>query len=155
MDLVEATDDDLERLADYWYRLGSEMEQYSTLNELAHDGPADVVAGIEQHHLGDDDTTVYLLEAGDTTVGYLLLRDGEHPSRTHDSYVRIVDLFVADGHRSAGYGSEAVEAVQSIARERGVDYVKVGCEWANRDARRFYEDNGFTEKHVTYVQRVE
>lgn len=30
--------------------------------------------------------------------------------------------------------------------------LEVSCEWNNIDARRFYGDNGFTEKQVTFVQ---
>lgn len=155
MELVEATSDDVETIAEYWYRLASEMEPYSELNELALDGPEDAVEGIEAHHVEADDTTAYLFAADDTTVGYLLLGEGDHPSRELDSYLEIVDLYVVEGYRSEGYGSEAIERVKAIARERGVDYLEVSCEWANEGARRFYEDNGFTEKQVTYTRRVD
>jgi len=154
MELVEATEDDVETLAEYWYRLAIEMEPYSDLNEVAHDGPEPAESGFRSI-LDEDETTPYLLVADDIEVGFLLLREGDHPSRTHDSYVRLVDLYVDEGHRNRGYGSEAIDRVRSIARERGADYVKVSCEWHNDGARRLYEDNGFTEKQVTYVQRVE
>lgn len=154
MDLVEATEDDAETLAEYWYALATEMEAYSDLNEVAHDSPEPAESGF-QSLLDDDTATLLLLEADDTTVGYLLLREGEHPSRTHGSYLRLVDLYVAAAHRNEGYGSEAIERVKAIASERGADFLKVSCEWHNDGARRFYEDNDFTEKQVTYVQRVE
>ncbi|QGA81710.1 GNAT family N-acetyltransferase [Halomicrobium sp. LC1Hm] len=155
MDLVEATRDDAELLAEYWFQLASEMEPYSELNELAHDDPEDVVEGIARHHIDGDDTTAFLLEVDDRTVGSVLVREGEHPSRALDRYLQIVDLFVEQGHRSRGHGTAAIECVERLARERGVDYLKVSCEWANEGARSFYEDNGFTEKQVTYTQRVE
>ena len=155
MELVEATAEDLATVAEYWYRLASEMEPYSELNELSMDGPAEALDGVEANHLDDEDATPYLLVADGDDVGYLLLHDGEHPSRRLDSYVEIVDLYVTEEHRSEGYGSEVIQRVEAIARERGADYVKVGCEWNNEDARRFYEDTGFTEKHLTYVQRVD
>ncbi|MFC7195425.1 GNAT family N-acetyltransferase [Halosimplex aquaticum] len=102
-----------------------------------------------------DDATVYLLVAEETEVGYLLLREDEHPSRVHSAYADIVDLFVAPEHRGQGYGSEALDAVKQIASDRGAEYVTVSCEWHNDGARRFYEDNGFTEKQVTYAQRLD
>jgi len=40
MELVEATADDVDVLAEYWFSLASEMERYSDLNELAVERPA-------------------------------------------------------------------------------------------------------------------
>jgi ribosomal protein S18 acetylase RimI-like enzyme len=155
MNLVEATRDDVDLLAKYWYRLASGMEPYSALNELALDGPEDAVGGIEEHLIDDEDRTPFLLEVAGEPVGFLLLHDGDHPSRELDSYVEIVDLYVAEGHRDEGHGTAAIETVKEIARERGGDYVKVGYERDNEGARRCYEDNGFAERHLTYVQRVD
>jgi ribosomal protein S18 acetylase RimI-like enzyme len=154
MNLVEATREDVDLLADYWYRLASEMEPYSELNELALDGPGEAVGGIEEHFVDDDDRTPFLLEIDEETVGFVLLREGDHPSRKLGSYVEIVDLFVEAPHRDEGHGTAAIEAVKEIASERGVDYVKVSCEWDNDGARRLYERTGFTEKQVSYAQRL-
>ncbi|WP_436924381.1 GNAT family N-acetyltransferase [Halosimplex amylolyticum] len=154
MELVEATRDDLETLAEYWYALATEMEQYDELNEVALDGPESAESGFERQ-LDREDTTVFLLVADETEVGYLLLREGEHPSRVHSAYADIVDLFVAPDHRGQGHGGDALEAVKRVASERGAEYVTVSCEWHNDGARRFYEDNGFAEKQVTYAQRLD
>jgi len=154
MDLVEAEESDVPALAEYWYALASEMESYDELNELAVDGPADAVAGLEGL-LDPDDTTVYLLVEGGDRVGYLVLREGEHPSRIRSAYLDIVDLFVAEASRDEGIGSAALDSVRDVARDRGADYVQVSCEWHNDGARRFYETNGFEPKQVTYAQRIE
>ncbi|MFB6141467.1 MAG: GNAT family N-acetyltransferase [Halosimplex sp.] len=154
MELVEATREDVDVLAEYWFSLASEMEQYDELNRLAVDGPADAVDGIERL-LDDDETTVYLLAADGSAVGYLVLRDVEHPSREHSDLVDLVDLFVEADHRGRGIGSDAVEAAVDTARDRGADQVTVSCEWHNDGARRFYEDNGFSEKQVTYARRLD
>ncbi|WP_459194119.1 GNAT family N-acetyltransferase [Halosimplex sp. J119] len=154
MELVEATADDVARLATYWYALATEMERYDNLNEIAYDGPEDAESGFEGL-LDREDTTVYLLVADGTDVGFLVLREHEHPSRVHSRRVDIVDLFVEPEHRDGGIGAEAVETVVEIARERDADQVTVSCEWHNDGARRFYEDNGFHEKQVTYAVRLE
>lgn len=155
MQLVEATRDDAATVAEYWYALATAMEQYSDVNDLAVDGPGDALEGVRAHHIEAADTTPLLIEVDGETVGYVLLRDEDHPSRRLDTAVEIVDLFVDPDHRSEGYGCEVVDAVREIARDRGADYVTVGCEWANEGARRFYEDNDFTEKQVRYVQRLD
>ncbi|WP_123534474.1 GNAT family N-acetyltransferase [Halosimplex salinum] len=154
MELVEATRDDLEVLTEYWYALATAMEPYDDLNEVALDGPADAEDGLGRQ-LDRDDTTVYLLVADGKRVGYLLLRTGEHPSRVRSEYADVVDLFVAPEHRGKGIGSEAIDAVKRTARDRGAEYVTVSCEWHNDGARRFYVDNGFEPKQVTYVHRLD
>lgn len=154
MELVEATRADVDELAEYWFALASGMEQYSELNELAVERPAEARAGFEQQ-LDREDTTVFLIQTEGTSVGYLMLREGTRPSREYSEYATIVDLFVEPEHRGKGHGSDAVEAVKEIASERGCAYVTVSCEWDNDGARRLYERNGFDEKQVTYVQRLD
>ncbi|QPV62757.1 GNAT family N-acetyltransferase [Halosimplex litoreum] len=154
MELVEATRGDTETLAEHWFALATAMEQYDDLNEIAYDDPEPAEAGFERL-LSADDTTVYLLTVGDDERGFLVLRSGEHPSRTHSEYLDIVDLYVEPEHRDEGHGSAALDSVMEVANDRGVDYVEVSCEWANDGARRFYEDSGFEPKQVTYTRRVD
>ncbi|MFD1513703.1 GNAT family N-acetyltransferase [Halomarina rubra] len=155
MELVEATADDLPTLARLWYALATAMEPYAEVNAVAYPDAEAVPEDGFRRHLAADDTTYYLLREGEETVGFLLVRRGEHASRVHSEYLRIVDLFVREGWRDRGYGSTTVERVRAMAREDGVDYLKVACEWHNEDARRFYESSGFEEKRVEYVQRLE
>ena len=154
MELVEATQDNLETLAEYWYALATAVEPYDELNELALESPESAESGFGDP-LESDEEMVYLIAADGESVGFTLIRHGEHPSRVRSSYVDIVDLFVASDHRNEGYGSDAVEAVKRRAAEDGADYVTVSCEWHNEGARRFYEDNGFAEKQVTYACQLD
>ena len=155
MELVEATEDDVDALADLWFALATEMEQYSELNRLSYSAAEDVPDEPFKEQIEREDLTVFLLRAEDATIGYLTLRRGTHPSRTHSVYLHLVDLFVDEAYRNRGYGSEAIERVTQMARERGYDHVKVSCEWNNVGARRFYEDCGFEEKQVQYTRRLE
>lgn len=154
MELVEAGRNDVDALAEYWFSLASEMERYSELNELVVERPSDARAGFERQ-LDREDVTVFLLETGGTHVGYLTLRDGERPSRERSRYAEVVDLFVEPEHRNRGHGSDALDAIREIAAERGANYISVSCEWDNERAREFYADNDFSEKQVTFTQRID
>jgi ribosomal protein S18 acetylase RimI-like enzyme len=154
MELVEATREDVATLAEYWFALATDMEPYDELNELSVEGPSDVKTGFVEL-LDEDNTNAFLLSVDGERVGYVLLREGDHPTRTRSTYIDIVDLYVEPEYRDEGHGSDALDAVDRIARDRGVDYVEVSCEWANEGARRFYEDNGFEPKQVTYTRRVD
>jgi len=154
MELVEATRADLDLLAEYWYDLATSMEQYGELNEIAQEGPQAAIEGFEGL-FAEDETSVYLIVAADEQVGFLVLREHERPSRVYSSVIDIVDLYVAPEWRDGGFGSEAIDAVEAIAQDRDADSITVSCEWHNDGARRFYEDNGFEPKQVTYAQRVD
>lgn len=155
MQLTEATEGDIPVLVEYWYALAAGMEQYSAFNELAYDSTDSVPEDPFRALLDSDDTTVYLVEEDGDAIGFVVLRDGEHPSREYERYKSIVDLLITEEYRSQGYGSAVIEAVKELARADGCDHLKVSCEWANDDARRFYRDTGFEAKQVTFVQEIE
>ena len=155
MELVEATADDVDALVERWYDLASAMESHDDLNALVY---ADVAAVPEEPfraQLDDENVTWYLVVHDDETVGYVTVRESEHPSREYSQYLRIVDLAIDEAHRNQGHGTAVVERVRELARERGCDHLKVGCEWHNEGARRFYRDAGFRPKQVEYVQPLE
>lgn len=155
MDLVEATEDDLEALVDRWYSLAKSMEAYDELNELAYEDVDDVPDDGFRAHLEDDDITDYLVVHEDETIGFVTLREGHHPSREYSHYLRVVNLAIDEEQRNRGHGSRVLEHVEELARERGCDHLKVSCEWENEGARRFYRETGFRPKQVDYAQPVE
>ncbi|WP_435335905.1 GNAT family N-acetyltransferase [Haloarchaeobius sp. TZWWS8] len=155
MELVEATAADLDALITRWYALARSTEHYDELNELVYQNVDEVSQEGFRAHLDDEEITDYLIVHEDETVGFLTLREGHHPSRTYSHYLRIVNLFIDEGRRSVGHGSQAIEQVRELARDRGCDHVKVACEWENEDARRFYRDAGFRPKQVDYGQPLE
>lgn len=155
MELVEATADDLDALVDRWYSLASAMEEYDELNELAPKDVTDVSRDGFRSLLDEDAVTIYLLVHEAETIGYVILREGEHPSRKYARYLRIVDLAIDEGHRSKGHGTDVIARVKELARERGCDYLKVSCEWHNEGARRFYRETGFRRKQVEYAMPLE
>ncbi|WP_435064779.1 GNAT family N-acetyltransferase [Halobaculum sp. EA56] len=155
MELVEATAADLDALVERWYDLATAMAEHSELNELAY---ADVEAVPDdgfRAHLADDEVTDYLVVHDGETIGFLTLREGRHPSRTHSRYLRIVNVAIDEEHRGRGHGTAVVDRVKGLARERGCDHLKVACEWENEGARRFYRDAGFRPKQVDYARPLE
>ena len=155
MELVEATTDDLDALVDRWYDLAKAMEDYSKLNHLVYADVEEVSDDGFRARLDDENIIDYLIDHNGETIGFVTLREGYHPSRKYSQYLRIVDLAIDKAHRNQGYGTEVVERVQELARERGCNHLKVSCEWKNEDARRFYRDTGFQPKQVDYAQPLE
>lgn len=155
MELIEATTDDLDALVDRWYSLAKAMEAYDELNELCYADVDEVSDDGFRALLDEDGVTIYLIVHQDETIGYVTLRTGHHPSREYSRYLRIVDLGIDDGRWNQGHGTDVVERVKEMARDRGCDHLKVSCEWQNEDARRFYRDTGFRPKQVDYAHPLE
>ncbi|QSW98995.1 GNAT family N-acetyltransferase [Haloterrigena alkaliphila] len=153
MELVEATEDDLDALVDRWCDLAKGMAEYSELNEL--DANGETVEDGFRAHFDDDEVTDYRIVHDDETIGFVTLREGRHPSRRYSRYLRVVNLAIDEDHRNRGHGSSVLERVRELARDRGCDHLKVSCEWHNEDARRFYRDAGFRPKQVDYAQPLE
>lgn len=153
MELVEATEDDLDALVDRWCDLANAMEEYSELNEL--DASNETVEDGFRAHFDDEDVTDYLIVHDDETIGFVTLREGRHPSRRDSRYLRVVNLAIDEDYRNYGHGSRVLERVRELARDRDCDHLKVSCECHNEDARRFYRDAGFRPKQVDYAQPLE
>ena len=152
MELVEATVDDLDALVNRWYALASSMESYDEMNQLSYTDVDDVSEDGFRNHLDAEKITDYLVVHENETIGYVVLREGHHPSRQYSHYLRIVDLYIDENRRNRGHGTAVVERVKSIAREKGCDHLKVSCEWENEDARQFYREADFQPKQVEYAQ---
>lgn len=151
MEFVEATADDIDSLMERWYSLAKSMEAYDDLNQLVYTDVDDVPEDSFRNHLDAEDITNYLIVHEDETIGYVVLREGCHPSRQYSDYLRIVDLYIDEDRRNHGHGTTVIEHVKEIARNRDCDQLKVSCEWQNRDARRFYRDADFRPKQIEYA----
>ncbi len=155
MELVEATEDDLDALVARWYALATSMEEYSEVNELVYADVAEVPEDEFRAHLDEEAITDYLIVDEGKSIGFLTLREGHHLSRQYSQYLRIVNIAIDDGYRGQGYGTAVIERVKELAQQRGCDHLKVACEWQNEDARRFYREVNFQPKQVDYVQPLE
>jgi ribosomal protein S18 acetylase RimI-like enzyme len=155
MELVDAGKEELDSYIELWFSLAKSMEKYSELNEIIYDNTEEVSEDSFIEQLESDKYTYYLIKDDSETIGFLVLKQDEHPSREYSKYTKIINLFIKEEHRNQGYGTKSIEEVKQIARESGSDYLKVSSEWGNIGAREFYKDNGFKEKQVEFAQKLE
>lgn len=93
-------------------------------------------------------------DAADSLVGYAML---DFTPGADDTFVveggiaEVVTLVVAPSRRSGGIGRGLLEAAERVARERGLDTVKIAVMSGNDRAQRFYESAGYgVAEHVLY-----
>jgi len=155
MTVREATDDDAELLAtEFWYPLAKRMERYSELNELCESAAEDAVDAFEAL-LQRDDRRIYLRDVDGEAVASLHAERGEHPSRERGRYVKIVDLYVREGHRGQGHGTALVEHAEALADREDCDFLEVAAEWQNDPAREFYRERGYQPKQITFAKPLD
>lgn len=72
----------------------------------------------------------------------------------HERHAWVHDIVVTAERRGEGIGRVLMGAVESWARERGLDLVALATIDSNDDARRFYDENGYEEWGRVHERRL-
>jgi GNAT superfamily N-acetyltransferase len=84
-------------------------------------------------------------------VGYLwfgIRDDGARP------FVALYDVLIFEVFRRQGYGTQALQALEQRARERGFDEIRLHVFGHNHAARALYEKGGYAATNVTMAKRL-
>ena len=91
------------------------------------------------------DGTLALI-AGDPAAGFALLT--LRSNVWYDTPVALLDeLYVVPSMRGRGIGSALLESSCALVQARGVQLMEINVDGDDRDARRFYEQHGFSCVH--------
>ena len=95
--------------------------------------------------VGDDRLgRVWVLESGGEPVGYLVVTLGYSMEYGGvDAFVD--DLFVREGHRGKGLGTEALAVARAFCEARGVRALHLEVERSNAAAKHLYRRAGFED----------
>jgi ribosomal protein S18 acetylase RimI-like enzyme len=101
--------------------------------------------------------SLLVAERSDGVVGYaaltFVIAADERDELPH-SYAEVCDLAVARRWRSAGVGSALLTACETLARDKGVDVLRLGVLARNSRARAFYLRNGLEEVYITLEKKL-
>lgn len=155
MEITEAKKGDEEEIAkDFWHPLGKQMEKYSELNKLKQCAVEDALKAFRKQ-LEEKEYRHFFLEQDGERKGLITIKIDNRPSREKGKLLEIINLYVKDEYRSQGLGTEMIEHAKELAREKDCDFIRTSAEWKNNGARSFYEKNGFEEKQVKYVDKLD
>jgi GNAT superfamily N-acetyltransferase len=102
---------------------------------------ADVLAARLRTLLAGDAVVAFVCGEPPVAVALMTLR----PNVWYDGPVGLLDeLYVAPVLRGQGIGSALLALVEATARQRGAELLEVNVDGADTDARRFYEQHGYT-----------
>ncbi len=100
---------------------------------------------LQDHSLG----RVWLINDGEQAIGYVVLTLG-YSLEYHGRDAFIDEIYIRESHRSRGIGKQAIQFVEAVCRELGVQALHLEVERANTKAQAFYHKIGF-EDHDRYL----
>ena len=98
-----------------------------------------------------DDREVFVAEHDADVVGWAAVCIGE--GFVEGRLAWIEGLVVAEGGRSAGTGARLLDAVETWARERGCEAMRVQSNVIRERAHTFYERNGYAKLKAQFAFR--
>ena len=94
---------------------------------------------------------VLVAEADDTVAGYVLVLARVQGDGVEDGdieYGLVADLIVKNAYQGNGIGKTLLLAAETYAKERGVQWLRIGALSRNDVALRIYESSGFSPIYV-------
>lgn len=138
---------------EFWKPLALRMERYSDLNELNGSASAESYDPMRERIESEKYRVLILEKSG--PKAYMMLEEEISATRKKSRCLKIVDLYVKQGSRGEGLGTEMVKKAREHAKNNDFDYLKVASEWENEEAREFYRKKGFEPKKVQYVDKLD
>lgn len=131
------------------------MAERSELNETVYADASEVPDEGFRDQFTDEAVTNYLIAEDSETVGFLALREGEHPSRRYSRSLRVLDLAVDEDTGIAESVARPSTAWRRSPASAGATTSPSRASGTTGGARRFYRDAGFRLKQVTYARPLE
>jgi GNAT superfamily N-acetyltransferase len=149
----------LNELAPLWGELHSHHLEVSSYPHLVHDVRSSWKSRLRWYRRLLADGGSYLTAAGDDEqlIGYAMVAIEEGPDDTFEvkgGMAEVVSLVVTRAERSNGAGQALLEAAERLARDRGIDTVKIAVMSGNARALRFYESHGYSAGESVLYRRL-
>ncbi len=151
------------------FREGDEAGVLAALRDLQHHEsqfnlrirPADTMGPWYIDRLKDEIARsgwhLLVAETGDGVVGYASITfgtAGDQKDELPHSYAEVGDLAVCAAQRSKGAGAALLATCEKIARDAGLEYLRLGVLARNGRAREFYLRHGLEEVYVTLEKKL-
>jgi ribosomal protein S18 acetylase RimI-like enzyme len=138
-----ATPDDFGAVAELWKELDHEVPPPT------HEGPADVEKELgEIREILDSEIAFVALDDEEAPVGFALAR------RRAPGFGTLTDLYVRQGERRSGVGTELMREVLSAFREAGIEQLDLEVVASNTVARALYHRWGMQDEVVVMTGGV-
>jgi ribosomal protein S18 acetylase RimI-like enzyme len=138
-----ATPDDFDAVAELWKEFDHEVPQPT------HEGPADIEKELgEIREILDAEIAFVALDDEGVPVGFALAR------RRATGFGTLTDLYVRQGDRRGGVGTELMREVLAAFREEGIEQLDLEVVASNTVARSLYHRWGLRDEVMVMTGRI-
>lgn len=110
------------------------------------------ISGRFLESMTSNSSATFIALIDDSIVGYALVAIREQPRFYKIKKIGAVSgLMVAKEHRRKGVASRLLTEAKAYCRRNGIKYFTLYTAVANKAAGRFYEQNGMTALHTTFI----
>jgi ribosomal protein S18 acetylase RimI-like enzyme len=141
-------------IEELWRPLAERMARLNRYNALTDDARPQALAYRRERLDEDDSRTLVAVDDG-ALVGYVsaeVQTTAPIFDRGDDLYVS--ELFVKEGYRRAGIGSDLVAAIEEWGRDAGCETASVSVNVTNTAGKNLYEDSSFYQTRIRYRKDV-
>lgn len=151
--------DGLDDLAPLWAELHRHHLEVSAYPYLVRDVGSSWKSRLRWYRrlLADGGSYINAVDDEGQLIGYAMVAIEEGPDDTFEvqgGIAEVVSLVVTRRQRSNGVGQALLEAAERLARDRGIDTVKVAVMSGNSRAQRFYENSGYSAGESVLYRRL-
>ncbi|MCH5206900.1 MAG: GNAT family N-acetyltransferase [Oscillospiraceae bacterium] len=153
----EATVDDLKPLAELYKEL---MIYHNRIDPQSYKIPDDVACEEKiKGFIEDPQFNIFRVICHETDniidgfAVYILL-NGHSSEEDPNGFISINDLFVAENARRKGIGTELINTMLKLAKEKCCNSVTIDVNIDNDSARKFYEKMGMKPKSIHMEKRI-
>lgn len=152
-----ANSDDADAITDLWVDLAADQRRHGS--HLQPEGNRARIHEAMLQHVVTDTVRVARRTAEDAAtediVGFVTFGLESESFEQDVSRGLVHNVYVREGHRSAGIGSALLAAAEGTLTERGVDTIGLQAMAPNDDARAFYRQHGYTPHRVELEKPAE
>ncbi len=87
---------------------------------------------------------------GDKLVGFCSVVINQDIVERQKPIIMLWNLRVHPEYRGQGIGSQIMKFIEDFGKEKGVDFIFLGCDADNQSARKFYKKLGYGEDYGFY-----
>lgn len=151
MVIERPTIEEASMIADLWVDLATDQQAYGS--HLAAAANRDRILDSISHHVADG--TLLVARAGEEIVGFVMFSIERRLYVVSTVRGAVHNLYVLPAYRGEGVGSALLEAAETELAADGADRICLEALVGNGEARRFYEDNGYSPHRIEFEKRVE
>ena len=102
-----------------------------------------------------EDGTIWVALDDNKVIGYLAGNIKGKPSYATKTIAELDNFYIEEEYRRQGIGKRLVEEFRNYCISKEIEEIKVTASAKNKNAREFYQKNGFEEFEITYKMKLE